>query len=105
VTIVVQPYEGRGSFPKEGVRIPTSASARAGEADPEPENNQASVTTLVLPDPNLPPAVWLITPKDRALFNGSAQVTFEADAKDTDGTVSRVVFYDNGKTCGHWHNY
>jgi hypothetical protein len=74
------------------VLIPNSAYARAAEADPEPANNQASVTTLVFPDPNLPPAVWLISPKDRALFKGSAQVTFEADAKDTDGTVSRVIF-------------
>ncbi len=100
VTVVLQPYEGRGRFPNEGVRIPNSAYAHADEADPEPANNQASVTTLVLPDPNLPPAVWLTSPKDRALFKGSAQVTLEADAKDTDGTVSRVVFYDNGKPAG-----
>lgn len=100
VTVVLQPYEGRGSFPNEGVRIPNSAYAHADEADPEPANNQASVTTLVLPDPNLPPAVWLTSPKDKALFKGSAQVTFEADAKDTDGTVSSVIFYDNGKPAG-----
>jgi len=100
VTVVLQPYEGRGSFPKEGVRIPNSAYAHADEADPEPANNQASVTTLVLPDPNLPPAVWLISPKDRALFKGSAQVTFEADARDADGTVTGVIFYDNGKPAG-----
>lgn len=100
VTVVVQPYEGRGNFPNEGVRIPNSAYARAAEADPELANNQASVTTLVLPDPNRPPAVWLTSPKDRALFKGSAPVTFEADARDTDGTVSRVIFYDNGKPAG-----
>jgi hypothetical protein len=100
VTVVLQPYEGRSSFPNEGVRIPNSASAHADEADPEPANNQASVTTLVLPDPNLPPAVWLTSPKDRALFKGNAQVTFEADAKDTDGKVSTVIFYDNGKPAG-----
>jgi hypothetical protein len=82
------------------VRIPNSAYAGAAEADPELENNRASVSTLVLPDPNLPPAVWLTSPKDRALFKGGAQVTFEADAKDTDGTVSRVIFYDNGRPAG-----
>ena len=100
VTVVLQPYEGTGSFPHEGVRIPNSAYAGAAEADPEPENNRASVSTLVLPDPNLPPAVWLTSPKHGALFKGSAQVTFEADAKDTDGTISRVVFYDNGSLAG-----
>jgi hypothetical protein len=100
VTIVLQPYEGRGSFPNEGVRIPNSAYARADETDPEPANNQASVTTLVLPDPNRPPGVWLVSPKDRALFKGNAQVTFEAHAKDADGTVSSVIFYDNGKPAG-----
>jgi hypothetical protein len=100
VTVVLQPYEGKGSFPNEGVRIPNSAYAHADEADPEPANNQASVTTLVLPDPNLPPAVWLTSPKDRALFKGNTQVTFEADAKDPDGTVSGVIFYDNGKAAG-----
>lgn len=100
VTIVLQPYEGRGSFPNEGVRIPNSAYARADETDPELANNQASVTTLVLPDPNRPPGVWLVSPKDRTLFKGNAQVTFEAHAKDADGTVSSVIFYDNGKPAG-----
>jgi hypothetical protein len=100
VTVMLQPYEGTGSFPNEGVRIPNSAFVYAHEADPEPANNKAEVTTLVLPDPNLPPAVWLTRPKDRTLFKGNAQVTLEALAKDTDGTISSVIFYDNGKRAG-----
>lgn len=78
MTIVLQPYEGTGSFPNEGVRIPNAAYAGADGDDPEPANNKASVNTLVLPDPNLPPVVRLTSPKDRALFKGSTQCPFSS---------------------------
>lgn len=99
ITVQLKPDEGKGSFPAEGVTALNSAFAMAQEKDPDTENNRATDTALVLPDPNLPPSVTLISPKDGELYVGPAEITFEAIATDDRG-IDKVEFYDNGRLIG-----
>lgn len=100
VAVKLKPDEGRGSFPKEGKEVTHDAGARATEKDPTLENNEASDTVVVFPDPNQPPIVTLNSPKDEALFVGPVDITLEAFAQDVDGSISKVEFFDNGKSLG-----
>lgn len=100
VAVKLKPYEGRGSFPKEGKEIIHASGAKAGERDPTPQNNEVSDVFLVFPDPNQPPSVTLNSPKDEALFVGPAEIVLEATAEDSDGSVSKVEFFDNEKSLG-----
>ena len=47
--------------------------------------------------PNKPPTVNIIAPKNNQPFAAPAYIHFEADAKDLDGRITRVEFY-NGST-------
>jgi uncharacterized protein DUF11/Big-like domain-containing protein len=96
----VKPYEGTGSFPPEGKTVGNGAWIAARETDNNAENNRATETTLVLPDPNMPPSVTIDDPKLGALFVGPANITIKATASDQDGFVSKVEFFDNGKLIG-----
>jgi hypothetical protein len=100
VAVKLKPYEGRGSFPKEGKEIIHRSGAKAAEKDPTSENNEVSNVFLVFPDPNQPPRVTLNSPKDEALFIGPADITLEATAEDSDGSISKVEFFDNEKSLG-----
>ena len=50
--------------------------------------------------PNQPPSVTLTAPTEGATFTAPANITFAADAFDTDGTISQVAFYANGTPIG-----
>src|SRR5262249_50085369 len=100
IAVKLKPYEGRGSFPQEGQQIIHGASATAEEKDPTPQDNEASDRILVLPDPNQPPSVTLNAPKNGMLFVGPTDITLEATAEDSDGSVSQVEFLDGDKSLG-----
>jgi uncharacterized repeat protein (TIGR01451 family) len=100
VAVKLRPNEGRGSFPKEGKEITHEAGAKAVENEPTPQNNEASDTVLVFPDPNQPPNITLISPKDEELFVGPADITLQATAEDSDGSISKVEFFDGNKSLG-----
>lgn len=102
ITVAVQlkANEGRGSFPQDGKEITHDSGAKAAEKDPDPQNNEASDTVLVFPDPNQMPSVTLKRPEDGALLVGPADITLEAVAQDSDGSISKVEFFDNGKPVG-----
>lgn len=100
VSVKLKPYEGRGSFPREGREITHDAGAKAVEKDPAPQNNEASDTVLVFPDSNQPPTVTLNSPQDEALFLGPVDITLEATATDSDGSISKVEFFDSDKSLG-----
>jgi uncharacterized repeat protein (TIGR01451 family) len=97
IVLVVKPYEGTGSFPPEGKMTANSAWAGAREMDSNVDNNNATETTLILPDPNLPPSITIDHPKTGALFVGPTDITIESTAFDSDGTVAKVEFLDNGE--------
>jgi len=100
VSVKLKPYEGRGSFPQEGTEITHNAGAKAMEKDPAPQNNEASDTVLIFPDSNQPPTVTLNSPQDEALFVGPVDITLEATASDSDGSISKVEFFDRDKSIG-----
>jgi uncharacterized repeat protein (TIGR01451 family) len=100
IVIVVKPGEGSGRFPPEGVTTANGAWAAAKEMDSNDDNNKVSETTLLLPDPNLPPSIKIDDPKTGALFVGPANITINATTSDADGTVAKVEFFDNGRLVG-----
>jgi uncharacterized repeat protein (TIGR01451 family) len=100
VAVKLKPEEGRSSFPQDGREITHNAGAKAVEKDPDPQNNETSDTVLVFPDPNQLPTVTLNSPQNEALFVGPADITLEATATDSDGSISKVEFFDNDKSVG-----
>jgi uncharacterized repeat protein (TIGR01451 family) len=100
IAIVVTPTEGSGSFPTEGKNVYNGALAKAREADGNIDNNAATETTLVLPNPNKAPAISITSPQSGALFVSPTNVTINATASDSDGMISKVEFFDNGQLIG-----
>jgi len=72
----------------------------AKEIDGNPENNRSGATADTLADPNLPPEVTLESPETDQLFEPGATVVFKATAADSDGSITKVEFQDNGRTIG-----
>jgi glucose/arabinose dehydrogenase len=58
------------------------------------------VVNYTTPPPNSPPSVSIISPADGASFISPADVTIEADATDTDGTITKVEFFDGESSLG-----
>ena len=100
ITLVVKPFEGTGSFPPEGQGEANHASVSANENDDSPDNNLSVVETLFLPDPNRPPMVSIESPKGETLLVGPADISITVIASDTDGIVSTIQLFDNGKLIG-----
>ncbi|HEX2952893.1 MAG TPA: glycoside hydrolase family 9 protein [Bacillota bacterium] len=57
----------------------------------------SSVNVVVTPSGNLPPTVTITSPTDGQSFTAPATITIQANAADSDGTVTKVDFY-NGST-------
>jgi uncharacterized repeat protein (TIGR01451 family) len=100
VAVKLKPDEGRGSFPEEGVQVAHDASASSQEKDPTLENNEATDRILVFPDPNQPPSVTLRSPKNESFFTGPTEITLQAIAEDSDGSISKVEFFDGSNSLG-----
>jgi hypothetical protein len=58
-----------------------------------PSNAVVTITESTNTPPNQPPVVRLLTPTDGAGFVAPATIQLVAQAQDSDGTVSNVVFY------------
>jgi predicted phage tail protein len=68
-------------------------------------DNSGAVTTSAVVNisvaaPNTPPTVAIISPANNAQFSSGQSVTITANAADSDGTVSRVEFYDGSTLVG-----
>src|SRR5207245_10592653 len=87
-------------FPPEGKAIANSAVVRAKELDTDPTNDSATESTTVLPSPNKPPMINITSPSAGAMFVGPLNLTINAQASDTDGSITRVDFYDNDEVIG-----
>jgi predicted phage tail protein len=49
---------------------------------------------------NAAPTVTLTSPADHSTYTAPAEITFTADAADSDGTISRVTFWANNRLIG-----
>lgn len=68
--------------------------------DDDGETATAAPLTLVVDEPNRPPSVTLRVASDSTRFAAPAAFTLIAEASDSDGTVSRVEFYNQGQIVG-----
>ena len=100
LTLVVKPTEGTGSFPTEGKMIANSTVVRAKEGDDDPINDSVSEGTTVLPSPNKPPVVNILSPSAGSMLVGPLNLTINAEASDPDGLITRVDFFDNDELIG-----
>ena len=57
----------------------------------------SAAVTVSVDAPNVAPSVTIVSPADKAIFSAPASVTINVTAADTDGTISKVEFY-NGNT-------
>ena len=101
VTIAVRPNEGAGSFSANGTLAVNHAVVGADQIDPSFDNNLATETTKLLPDPNQAPSVKLVSPAPLTILPGPATLTLVANATDTNGTISRVEFFKDGDSLGN----
>ncbi|HXG68502.1 MAG TPA: Ig-like domain-containing protein [Blastocatellia bacterium] len=100
VTIVVKPAEGSRGLPPEGATITNTAFVTANEGDTSLADNEITTSTTALPDPNAAPTVNIMSPANGALFTGPANITITATASDSDGSISKVDFFNNGDLIG-----
>ena len=60
----------------------------------------ATVTIVVAPPVNIPPAIAMTNPPNGAAYAAGSSVDIAASASDADGTISRVDFYDGSALLG-----
>lgn len=72
----------------------------AKEIDRNTDDNWAVATADTLADANSPPEVTLESPETEQLFEQGATVIFNATATDSDGSITKVEFFDFGKSLG-----
>ena len=100
INLIVKPDEGNSSFPPEGTVLASHGWVRARENDLNRENNSFMEYVRALPDSNQPPTVILDAPKMGEMFVGPVDITVRATASDSDGTIAKVEFFDNGELIG-----
>jgi uncharacterized repeat protein (TIGR01451 family) len=100
VTIVARPREDRAGLPSQGKSIANTVVVAADNDDSILENNFVTGSTLVLPSSNARPSVIITTPGNGETVVGPLNLTVRATALDTDGTVSRVDFFEGGTLIG-----
>jgi uncharacterized repeat protein (TIGR01451 family) len=100
VTLVVRPTEGTGSFPIEGKMIANTATITAKETDTDASNDSFTEATLVMPSSHKPPVVTITSPVVGNMYVGPVDITINAVATDSDGTITKVDFFDNDELLG-----
>lgn len=100
VSVVIKPSDGESNFSTGEQLFTNTASAASMTADPNQENNSATESTRVLPDPNGPPTINITSPTAGTAYVGPTNITVTATANDNDGTISQVEFYGDGTLIG-----
>jgi regulation of enolase protein 1 (concanavalin A-like superfamily)/phosphatidylethanolamine-binding protein (PEBP) family uncharacterized protein len=77
-----------------------SLTARATDDDGATTTSAARTVTVNPPPANQPPTVSLTAPANGATFTAPADIAINANASDTDGTVTRVEFYQGSTLLG-----
>jgi uncharacterized repeat protein (TIGR01451 family) len=104
ITVIVRPLEDLRFHP-DGSWFSNFVRVAGSEKDSDTENNMVEARVLIFPGSNLPPTLTIENPKRDPLFRepmfvGPADIMIETVAIDTDGTISKVEFYDNGQPLG-----
>ena len=68
---------------------PTPTTSPTPSATPSPSPSPS-------PPPNSAPSVSITSPTDGSTFAGQSNITISANASDSDGSITRVDFYENG---------
>jgi len=100
VTVTAKLTEGGLHFPPAGKMIGNTALVRSNETDSNTANNMVTESINVLPDTNAAPTVTITSPTNGNMFVGPANINIVASASDSDGTISKVDFFDNGELIG-----
>lgn len=100
--VVLNPRENpRVPYPEEGQSFYLNAAAYStAEEDKNFDDNRADSHILVYPDPNRAPSIEMVSPREGDLFAAPAPIQLTARAKDPEGGIARVVFYDTDKVIG-----
>jgi uncharacterized protein (TIGR03118 family) len=77
-----------------------SARSVRGFASREGGANVGTLAVVYTTAPNSPPSVSIASPADGATFISPANVTIQTTASDTDGTVTKVEFFDGASSLG-----
>ena len=73
--------------------VPVGTYALKAVATDNLGTTRTSATRTITVSNNQPPSVALTNPADGATFAGPATITVDANASDTDGTISKVDFF------------
>ena len=101
VTITVEPDEGQIRFPSEGKPILNTVFVTGNESDPVEANNESTISTNALPNPNAPPTAEIQSPARDAIFSGPAAFSAIIGATDSDGTITQAELFLNGESIGN----
>lgn len=99
--VVLNPRENpRAPYPEEGQPLDLIAAAYGSEDDRNFEDNHAEAWVKVYPDPNRAPTVEMVSPREGDLFAAPGGIKLTARARDPEGGIARVTFYDADKVIG-----
>jgi len=82
---------------REGFRPQNAALVDAGDpADGSPDIGAVDITTIA----NIPPMVSITSPATGSTFTAPANITITADASDSDGSITKVEFFESSDKIG-----
>lgn len=100
VSIIVKAVEGSSTILAAGQTMASIAHVQSKESDTNSTNNTVTENTTLLPDPNAAPTIDITSPTTGAMFVGPASINITANAADTDGSISKVEFFDGSNLIG-----
>lgn len=99
--VVLNPRENpRVPYPEAGQSFNLEATAYSPEDDKNFDDNHAESWIKVYPDPNRAPSVQMVAPAEGDLFAAPAEIKLTARARDPEGGIAKVIFYDGDKVIG-----
>jgi len=100
VTVVVKPADAGATVPASGIPMHNAAMIKSRDGDNNLANNMFMETTTLLPDSNVGPSVSITSPANGSRVVTPANIVFEAEATDADGSIASVKFYENEELIG-----
>jgi Big-like domain-containing protein len=90
---------------KKSEHVSNSRGSIASAPSPTPlpltkEYVYAEGRLIATEEPNLPPVVSITSPASNAVFTAPASITLEATASDTDGSITKVEFFEGATLLG-----